>query len=144
MIPTIGKVFLGTKVSGAFLATAQFTTDPKIQRNWPQRQSVHRGVQGTVTVQDFGKFAKDMVLMLESETNWINTSFKNYVDGLMAVRGAVYDYKDYMGTEAVVKIISFEAKPTFIRDGVLVLYEYSMELQVLALIKLDGVAYGGS
>jgi hypothetical protein len=135
MIKTIGKVFLNG---------GQFTTDPKIKRNWPNRQSVLFGIGGSAVVQDFDRWAKDMRLTLTSGGNYINQAFKAFLDGLAAVRGATYSYTDYQGIEATVKIISFDADPTFIRDGDGVLYEYSMELKIMTLAKLDFATYTGS
>jgi hypothetical protein len=135
MIKTIGKVFING---------GQFTTDPKIQRNWPNRQSVLFGIGGSAVVQDFDRWAKDMRLTLTSGGNYINQAFKAFLDGLAAVRGSTYTYTDYQGIEGMVKIISFDAQPTFIRDGDGVLYEYSMELKIMTLTKLDFATYTGS
>ena len=135
MISTIGKVFLNG---------GQFTTDPRIQRSWPSRQSVLMGIGGTSTVQDFGRFAVDMRLTLTSQGNYINQAFKAFIDDLAATRGGVYSYTDYQGVEATVKILSFDAQPTFIRDGEGVLYEYNLELKIMTLTKMDFAAYTGS
>lgn len=135
MIKTIGKVFINS---------GQFTTDPKIQRVWPNRQSVLFGIGGSAVVQDFDRWAKDMRLTLTSGGNYINQAFKAFLDGLAAVRGSTYTYTDYQGIEATVKIISFDAQPTFIRDGDGVLYEYTMELKIMTLTKLDFATYTGS
>lgn len=135
MIKILGKVFIDGE---------RFTTDPHIKRTWPSRQTVLSGIGGSSTVQDFDRWAKDKRLILTSEGNFINQSFKAVLDGLAAVRGSVYTYTDYQGIEATVKILSFDAQPTFIRDGDGVLYEYQMELKVMTLTKLDFTAYTGS
>jgi len=135
MIKTIGKVFLNG---------IQFTTDPKITRNWPPRQSVLTGIEGSSTVQDFNRFAVDMRLTLSSAENYMNAALKAAIDVLMETRGAVYSYSDYTGTIATVKILSFDAEPTFIADGSLVLYKYTLELKIMTLSNLDGVTYGGA
>lgn len=135
MIRTFGKVFLnGT----------QFTTDPHVQRSWPTRRSRLLGVGGSVTQQDFGRFAKDMRLTLTSDGNFVNQSFKNFIEGLQLVRRAAYSYTDYQGLDADVVIVDFVATPTFYRDGRGVLYEYSLVLDVVALRKIDFLAYTGS
>lgn len=144
MIITRGKVFIGTKDPYEFPAAAQFTTDPKIDREWPPRLSVLKGIAGTVKIQDFDLWAADMVLTLTSDGNYINQAFKAYVDGLRAVKNVLYDYKDYTGIEATVKILNFTPKPTFIRDGSGVLFEYVMVLQVSTLSKMDFVDYTGN
>jgi hypothetical protein len=134
-LKTLGKVFLNGN---------QFTNDPKIDVDWPARLTPFPGISGSHTVQDFGKFAKDMRLTLTSDGNYINAAFKKTIEDLAAVRGATYTYSDYMGLEGTVKIMSFSPKPTFIRDGSLVLYEYTLELKVMTLTKKDGVTYTGS
>lgn len=135
MIRTIGKVFLGG---------VQFTTDPRIQRSWPPRRSRLLGVEGSTTQQDFGRFAKDMRLTLTSGENYCNQAFKLAIENLMLTRLASYAYSDYQGIEADVVIFDFEPEPTFIRDGVGVLFTYAMTLDVVALTKLDFATYSGS
>lgn len=135
MLRTMGKVFInGT----------QFTTDPHVRRAWPPRRSRLLGIGGSTTQQDFGRFAKDLRLTLTSEGNFINQSFKNYIEGLMLVRLAAYAYTDYQGVDADVVIVDFDAVPTFIRDGQGTLYEYTLTLDVVALRKIDFLAYAGS
>lgn len=135
MLKTIGKVFLNG---------IQFTTDPKIRRRWDVRQTPFQGIAGSHTVQDFGRFAKDMFLTLTSDGNFMNATLKAQIDALVAVRGLVYTYSDYMGHEGTVKIMSFDPEPTFVRDEGLVLYQYTLELKVMTLTKMDGVAYTGT
>jgi hypothetical protein len=144
VIDPLGKVYLGTKSGGVFPAAAQFTTDPKIRREWPPRRNRILGIGGSVTQQDFGRWAKDMRLTLTSEGNYINAAFKAYLDGLLLARGLVYDYLDYQGIEARVVIVSFDPAATFIGDGAGVLYEYSLTLDVTTLSVLDFAAYTGA
>lgn len=139
MIATIGKVFLGANA----YTDGRFTTDPKIRRDWPPRRSVLPGLAGSVTHQDFGRFAADMKLTLTSGGNYINAAFKRFLDGLASVRGASYAYSDYQGVEATVVILGFDPEPTFIRDDASVLWEYTLQLQVLTLTKLDFETYTG-
>lgn len=135
MLTVIGKVFLGGN---------QFTTDPRIAREWSPRRSRLLGIGGSVTQQDFGRFAKDMRLTLTSEGNYMNAALKNAIDlMLVTAPGASYSYSDYTGLEATVVIVAFDPRPTFIRDGDTVLYDYSLVLDVVALAKLDGADYGG-
>lgn len=135
MIKTIGRVYLDNN---------QFTTDPHITRAWPSRQTVLPGLEGSSTVQDFNRWAKDKRLTLASNGNFMNQALKAIIDGLAGTRGSTYAYRDYQGIEGTVKILSFEAQPTFYRDGDLILYEYTMELKIMTLTKLDGVTYTGS
>lgn len=137
----LGKVYLGTKSGGAFPGAAQFTNDPHITRQWAGRRNYAANVGGTGTHQDFGRVAKDLTLTLASSGNWIDTTFKKYLDGLVKARGGVYDYKDYQGVEATVVTVSFDPTPTFVRDGVGVLWDYSLVLHVVAMSVLDFASY---
>lgn len=145
MIRVMGKVYLGALDPYAeFLDTARFTTDPKIERAWPPRRARLPGVGGSVTQQDFGRFAADMRLTLTSDGNWINAEFKAYLDALCFQRNQTYDYKDYQGIEATVVIADFAPRPTFIRDGESVLWEYALVLDVTELSTLDFATYSGN
>ena len=135
MIRTMGKVFINN---------TQFTTDPRIQREWKPRRSRLLGIMGSTTQQDFGRHAKDMRLTLTSGGNYINQAFKSAVEGLMLTRRASYAYRDYTGSEGTVVIVDFDPQPTFIRDGVGVLFDYTLVLDVMTLTKLDFAAYGGA
>ena len=135
LIP-IGKVYLNSN---------QFTTDPTITRHWPPRRSRLLGVGGTVTQQDFGRFAKDLRLTLSShDLNLMNLDLKAAIEALMYVRKRTYAYADYEGIDADVVIVDFAPKPTYYRDGQGVLYEYNLVLDVVALRKLDFATYSGS
>jgi len=135
MIKTLGKVYLNN---------TQFTSDPKVARGWQPRRARLLGIQGATTQQDWGRWAKDMRLTLTSDGNWINRSFKSYVDGLMLTRRQSYPYRDYTGLEGTVVIVSFDPRPTFIRDGLGVLYEYTMVLDLMSVTKLEFSTYTGS
>lgn len=135
MIKTIGKVFLDG---------VQFTTDPQITRNWPPRRSRLLGVQGSTTQQDFGRFAKDLRLVLNSAQNYCNQAFVDAVEQRMQTRLATYAYTDYQGIDADVVIVDFVATPTFIRDGIGVLFTYTMTLDVTTLRKLNFKTYTGN
>jgi len=126
-----------------FLGGTQFTTDPQVYQPllWKKRATVHKGIQGAVTVQDFGTFAKDNRLYLASG----NSGFleKSVVDALHTkyrTKGATYTLTDWSGNSFTVFLVEFEAEPTFIRT----LFRYSMTLQVLGITNLLGTAYTGS
>jgi hypothetical protein len=127
-----------------FLNDVQFTTDPKIQRDWKPRRSRLRGIMGSTTQQDFGRWAKDMRLTLTSGGNFMNQSLKSAIEGMMLTRKQSYSYRDYTGLEGTVIIVDFDAVPTFIKDGRGVLFEYTLTLDVMALSKLDFETYSGS
>jgi hypothetical protein len=135
MIRTFGKAYLNNN---------QFTTDPTIRREWPPRRSRLRGIMGSTTQQDFGRWAKDMRLTLTSSGNFMNQSLKATIEGLMLTRKQSYSYRDYTGLEGTVVIVDFDAIPTFIKDGRGVLFEYTLILDVVTLAKLDFETYTGS
>lgn len=135
MIRTMGKVFLGG---------TQFTTDPQIQRSWPPRRSKLLGIAGSVTYQDFGRFAKDMKLTLSSGQNYVNQAFVSAIEDKMLARLSVYTYADYQGIEGDVVITDFVATPTFIKDGAGVLFTYTLTLDVISLRKLNFKTYTGN
>lgn len=135
MIKTLGKTFLNG---------AQFTTDPRIQRQWAPRRSRLAGIEGSTTQQDFGRFARDMRLTLTSNGNFMNRSLKAQIESLMFERLGSYTYSDYQGIEGDVLIVDFDAVPTFIKDGVGVLFEYTLVLDMLRLRTLDFVDYTGA
>lgn len=138
----LGKVYLGTKVLNAFPAAAQFDNDPKIAREWPLRRAVMENIGGGVTHQDFGRYAADLRLTLTSDGNFISQENKAYLDTLAGVRGAEYDYQDYMGIEATVVILEWSPMPTFIGDRPRgVMYEYQLVLQVLEMTVHDFAQY---
>lgn len=135
MIKTIGKVFLDG---------VQFTTDPQITRQWPPRRSRLLGIQGSTTQQDFGRFAKDLRLVLNSAQNYCNQAFVDAIEQRMQTRLATYTYTDYQGTDADVVIVDFQPTPTFIKDGSGVLFTYTMTLDVTTLRKLNFKTYTGN
>lgn len=135
MIKTLGKTFLNGY---------RFTTDPKIARSWNPRRSRLAGIEGSTTQQDFGRFARDMRLTLTSNGNFMNKALKMQIEALMLTRLGSYAYSDYTGIEGDVLIVDFDAQPTFIRDGLGVLFEYTLTLDVLRLRKLDFATYTGA
>lgn len=134
MIRTMGKVTLDG---------VQFTTDPKLQRSWPPRRSRLQGIMGSVTQQDFGRWAQDMRITLNSGENYVNQAFISSMEDRMAIRLAEFAYTDYQGTDADVVIVDFDPTPTFIKDGVGVLFTFTMVLDVMKLRKLHFKTYTG-
>lgn len=125
-----------------YLGGVRFTCDPAVyERQWPKRVSVHEGLQGAVTVQDFGRFAKDMVLRLESgEQQLMERTTVAALDAMAGTRGATYTLTDWTGLECTVHIQAFEADPTFLGT----LHRYRLSLRVLSIAKLYGATYTGS
>ncbi len=132
-LPARGQVYLGGK---------QFTTDPQVyERQWPKRVSEHPGIGGSVTIQDFGRFAKDKVLTLQSgENQVIEQTLVQDLDGMAGTKGSTYTLTDWSGNQFTVFILAFDPKPTFLGT----LFKYSMRLKVMAITQLWGQAYTGS
>lgn len=125
-----------------YLAGQQFTSDPDVyEREWPKRMSEHPVLGGSVIIQDYGRFAKDLTLTLQSgEGQFLEKSLVDTLDGMAATKGATYALVDWEGTEATVFIANFDPQPTRLGS----LYRYTMTLRVRAITKLRGVAYGGA
>ncbi len=126
-----------------YLDGNRFTTDPQVYKPtvWAKRHSVHPGLEGALTIQDFGTFAKDNTLQLGSGgAGYIEKSLVDALHALYRARGATYTLTDWAGNEFTVFIRNFQADPTFIGT----LWTYTMELHVLAIAKLFGVTYSGS
>lgn len=133
-VPAIGTVFLGG---------IKFTTDPQIYNPmvWEKRHRVHKGLEGAVTIQDFGTFQKDNTVRLGSGTaGYLEESVVDSLHGAYRTRGAVFTLTDWRDNEFTVFITRFEPVPTFIGS----LYTYDMELQVTAIAKLFGVVFTGA
>ncbi len=124
------------------LNSYQFTSDPdSYERQWPKRASEHETVGGGRTIQDFGRFAKDMLLTLQSGQNqYIEKSLVDQLDTLAGTRGATYALVDWEGTEATVFILRFDP----VHAKISTLYRYTMTLRVVTLTKLRGASYSGS
>ena len=137
-ILTIGKVILG----GLTL-----DTDPQIYEplNWEKRHSVLPGIQGAVTIQDFGHFAKDNTLRLASgRTGYLNQSKVAAIHDAFRTKAATFTLTDWIGNEFTVFIREFRPVPTFIGiDDTDNLFTYTMELQVVVITKLFGAVFTG-
>lgn len=119
-----------------------FSTDPETYEplNWQKRANVRRGLAGAVTIQDYGTFAKDNTLRLESGDQYVDQEFVAIMHAKFRTRGATYTLLDWLGNEFVVFITEFVPVPTFIGD----LWTYSMSLQVLDIPSLFSTNYTGS
>lgn len=137
-ITTFGKVFLDG---------LQFDTDPQIYEptNWPKRHIIIPGIDGSVTIQDFGHFAKDNTVRLSSgPTGFLNQATVAALHVKFRTKAAVFSLTDWMGNEFTVFIVSFRPIATFIglsdADN---LFTYDMELRVVAIAKLFGTTFTG-
>jgi hypothetical protein len=126
-----------------YLGGERFTTDPQVYEplQWPKRATVHPGLQGALTVQDFGTYAKDNSIHLASgSSGYMEQSVVAAIHTKYRIPGASYTLTDWMGNEFTVFILEFTATPTFIGT----LCTYSITLQVLGITKLFGSSYTGS
>lgn len=141
-LATVGQVFLDG---------VQFTTDPVTFEtlNWEKRYSVTQAIGGKTTIQDFGTFMKDNTVRLASgETNVLNAATVAALHTRFRTRGLVYAYTDWLTNSFGVfieKFVPIVAKRGIDNAGNLdTLYHYSMDLHVLTITTLLGVAYTGS
>jgi hypothetical protein len=136
---------------GIFLDGVQFTTDPSIYEpaNWEKRYSVTPAIGGKRTVQDFGVFMRDNTLRLGSGgVNVLNEATVVALHTRFRTRGVMYTFTDFVSNSFGVFIKTFVPIP--VKKGrdqqgnVSTVYVYTMELQVLQITQLFGVAYTGS
>lgn len=126
-----------------YLDSVQFTTDPQVYQplQWKKRATVHKGIQGAVTVQDFGTFAKDNILYLASgPSGFMEKSVVATLHTKYRTKGATYSLTDWFGNSFTVFIEDFDPEPARMRT----LFRYTMTLQVLGITTLLGTAYTGS
>lgn len=123
------------------IGTVQLTTDPETyERQWPKRFSEHPGIAGSFTIQDFGRYAADMVIRLVSGRQFITLAVVEALDAAFGTQGATYSFTDWLGNEFTVFIRDWKPLVTFIDD----LHTYTLELRVVSITTLFGAAYGGS
>lgn len=135
LIPAFARVALGP--TGA---QTTFTTDPEPYEpyRWPKRVSVHRGLQGAITIQDFGVFAKDRQLQLSHDV--MDDEVIKTLDGYFRTKGATFRFTDWLGNDFTVFILSF----THVPHGRLAISSYELALHVLGITQLFGSPYTGS
>lgn len=140
-IPTLGTVTL-TAISGGG-SSVTLTTDPDTyELDWPKRRSVFQVIEDVV-VQDFGKWAKDCVVKMQSgATQWLNKSVVTEMDANEAIRGGTWRLQDFEGNDFTVSIEKWA--PVVSKGMAMVgLYVYELDLRVHAMSKLRGVNYTG-
>lgn len=131
-----------TTIGTLTLDGVTFTTDPRVYEplRWPKRASVHRGLGGAVTVQDFGTWAKDDRLRLESGDQFLTTDVVRALHERYRRRGAVYPLQDWLGNAFTVYMLDFQPVEAQLGGA----WRYTMELQVLGITELLGESYTGS
>jgi hypothetical protein len=136
---------------GITLDGVQFNTDPAVYQplEWDKRAQVQKGVGGVVTIQDFGAYAADNVLRMQSgDSRPMEESVVASLHAKYRTKSATYTLTDWIGNTFTVFILKFSVEP--IRKGrdsignIVSLYKYQMECQVLAIVNLFGSGYGGA
>ena len=127
-IPKLGLITI-TPVSPAGSAI-QLDTDPETYTTeWPRRQSIHEGIDGAVTKQDFGRIPKDMVIKLESGPNqWLNKSTVKAIEALSLVKRQLVKLEDGEGN--VYNPCTIEEFNPNQAKGMAGLYTYTLVLHV--------------
>lgn len=137
ILGTFGRAALGPTGS-----QTTFNCDPEPYEpyQWPKRHSVHPGLQGAVTIQDFGVYAADRRLTLRGGFDQpMDDDVVKTMDGYYRSRGTKYRFTDWLGNDFTVFIASFTHTP----HGRLAISSYQMELQVVSIQLLFGAAYTG-
>jgi len=120
-------------------------TDPQTYEpfEWDKRISKHECLDGVVTIQDFGLFAKDIIIRLKSgENSKLDTYTSLAIKNLQNITGTIYNFKDWYANNFTVFIADFKPKREVY--GVDPIWDYSMELWVTAINTYFGSAYTGS
>lgn len=137
-------------VGGVFLDGVQFSTDPEPYEpmNWEKRYSVHKGIGGKSTIQDFGTFMSDNTLRLGSGgSRFLEEAAVIALHTRYRVRGASYVFTDWLVNNFIVFITAFAPVPwkrgADEVGGTVSFYTYTMELQVIQINALLGVTYTG-
>ena len=126
-----------------YLGGVQFTTDPAPYEayQWPKRMSEHPVIGGSVIIQDFGVFQKDLTIALGSgATQFLEKSVIVSLDTMFRTKGATYTLTDWLGNEMTVYVAAFQPTATFLGT----LYTYTMTLRVRTITKLFGSTYSGT
>lgn len=125
-----------------------FTADPTtLEITQPKRQSVHRGVGGVVTIQDFGRRIADATVRLEGEI--LDDEVVRSLLTFYELQGAKLHYTDWVVNDFTVFFSAFGPVPypwrvqaptggTFGGAS-----RYRLELQVISASMLWNQSYGG-
>jgi len=109
----------------------QLDTDPETYKTeWPRRQSIHEGIDGAVTKQDFGRITKDITIMLDSGPNqWLNKSTVKALEALSVVKRQLVKFEDGEGN--VYNTCTIEDFSPNQAKGMRGLYTYTLVLRCL-------------
>jgi hypothetical protein len=130
-LTAIGKITLG----GVQLSTDPETYEPLL---WEKRYSVQSGLNGALTIQDFGTFKKDnRIRLVSGASQFLDQATVAALHAKFRERGASFTLTDWIGNEFTVFIAAFRPVPTFLDD----LWTYDLELVVINIVKLFGAVY---
>lgn len=139
---------------GIVLDGIQFNTDPATYEplNWEKRYSKFQAIGGVLTIQDFGVFKRDNTIRLQSgDQRPMEESVVASLHTRWRQRGVVFTMTDWLASSFDVFIEKFVPIPlkkgrdqqSGVPGGTISLYTYSMDLHVLQITQLFGVAFTG-
>ena len=138
-------------VGSVVLDGIAFNTDPEPYEplNWEKRHSVTMAIGGKVTIQDFGTFMKDNTLRLGSgENRFLDELIMAALHSRYRTHSVTYVLTDWLGNNFTVFIKNFIVIPfrrgRDVSGAPISLWHYTMELQVVTINQLLGVAYTGA
>jgi hypothetical protein len=124
-------------------ATLRFNLDPRVEQTWDARKVTTPGLEGAVTTQDFGTFAKDCyrTLTWAGAGQWLDVTQVIQLREWAATAGSTYRYEvENEGHEWTVEILKVKEQ----YEGPLDYYRCVLELHVLAMTTLYGSPYTGT
>jgi hypothetical protein len=125
------------------IGSVQLTSDPDVYEpaSWSKRASEHPTIGGGLTIQEFGRYAKDLTVHLASGQNqFLTQSVVASLDTMHATKGATYALTDWLGNEFTIWIRDWHPVPTRLPS----LWTYDLVLRVMSITKLRGASYSGS
>jgi hypothetical protein len=118
------------------LGGVRFHTDPNQYSplTWPRRYSVHQGIGGSVTIQDFGVSPQDVRLLLRSGPQWkLDRQTVAELHRLARASNPTYTFTDWLDNEFSVFFGRFDPRPS--DSGT---FTFEMELHVMSVSRLLG------
>lgn len=129
-------------VGGIYLDNVRFTTDPETYEplTWEKRYSIHQGIGGRVTIQDFGVYAKDCkIIMASGNARFLDELSVIAFHTKWRTRGATFELRDWMANNFTVFLMTFP--PINFKPN---MYRYKLEAQVVAINTLWNTTYTGT
>ena len=101
------QVLIGLERRGRVsLNSIVFLTDPGTYRplEWEKRHSIHHGIGGSVTIQDFGMYARDNRVILQSngDQHVLDVVAARTFHDMLRDRGMTYVFEDWIGNNTYV------------------------------------------